>query len=219
MNKPLNIQGLIKLTTVDYPNRLAAIIFVGGCNFACPYCHNHSLIDAFNHPKISEEAVLELLNARKGILEGLVISGGEAILDSALPQFLHKVRGGLSNIKIKLDTNGTNPKKLEELIKNRLLDFVAMDIKNSPAKYDLTAGARVDLNLIKQSISVLKQAKKDYGIKYQFRTTLVKEYHQKSDIEEMIKLIGEEERARFVLQKYKHSDGVNKKIALSEFIV
>ena len=180
------IKGFAKLTLLDYPGKVACTIFTGGCNFRCPFCHNASLATrAGEVASIPEEEIFELLRKRKGILDGVCITGGEPLL------FGDELKDFIINIKklgyaVKLDTNGSFPDRLASLIEADLIDKVAMDIKNSPTKYGLTAGVEnFDMSPILESIELLKSS----GIDYEFRTTVVKELHSASDLEEIGKMI------------------------------
>ena len=167
------IKGLNKTTLLDYPGRVAATIFTGGCNFRCPFCHNGDLVlkpsiqDAY-----SEEEVLSFLQKRKNVLKGVCITGGEPTLQADLPVFMEKVKK--IGYDIKLDTNGYQPQVLAELIGDGLVDYVAMDIKNSKEKYPETAGLNdLQIEKIEESVELLAGA----TIPYEFRTTVVDELH------------------------------------------
>ncbi len=181
----MKIGGLQKFTLSDFPGKCAAIVFTQGCNFRCPFCHNGRLIalDAPPELSIEEKDIFYFLNSRKKQIDGVVISGGEPTIQKDLPLFCAKIKKiGLS---VKLDTNGSRPDVLEDLLRKRLLDYVAMDIKASYANYSLLSGVPVDIKSIKKSISVLKQA----NIPVLFRTTWVEGLHQKKEkmlIKEMI---------------------------------
>lgn len=173
----MQIHGFNKTTLLDYPKHLAATIFLGNCNFRCPFCHNASLVlDPGCQPVIPEEEVLTYLRKRKNILEGVCITGGEPTLHGDLPDFLEQIKE--IGLKIKLDTNGNNPTMLHNLIQRRLLDYAAMDIKNQKDKYPETIGIKdFDIANIEHSISILLSS----NIAYEFRTTVVKEFHTDSD--------------------------------------
>ena len=175
----MNIYGFIKSTLLDYPRHLAATIFVGGCNMRCPFCHNASLVLRSNtQPIIPTDEVLTYLAKRRGILEGVCITGGEPSLNPDLPLFIKQIKE--LGLKVKLDTNGTNPAMMKELVENRLIDYVAMDIKNSKEKYKYTAGNKdISLDKINESVSLLLSN----IIDYEFRSTIVNELHTVSDIE------------------------------------
>ncbi len=191
------IKGWIRTTLLDYPGEIATAIFVGGCCFRCPMCHNPDLVlnpDVL--PDISWETVLEYLNFRKGIISGLVISGGEPCLWPDLFPFLRQVRP--LGIRIKLDTCGYLPDTLAELLNNKLTDRIAMDIKAPPAKYSqLTGIPNIDLRKINKSIEILRKS----GIPYEFRTTVVSGLITKEDIASISDWIHGAES--FVLQQFR----------------
>ena len=194
------INGFEKLSLVDYPGFTAATVFTGACNMRCPFCHNAVLvIDAIHQPIIEEQYVLDYLNKRKGIIDGLCITGGEPTLQKDLGEFIKKCRE--TGVKIKLDSNGTSPQMLKELIDAKLLDYVAMDIKNCKEKYAITANAKIDLNAIQESIDILETS----GIDHEFRTTLVHEFHTLQDIEKIAQwLVGTN---KYYLQKFEDKGG------------
>lgn len=174
----MNIYGFQKSTLLDYPKHLAATIFLGGCNFRCPFCHNGGLV---LHPDslipIPEEEVLAYLKKRTGILEGVCVTGGEPTLNLELMDFLKKVK--LMGYKIKLDTNGYQQNILKNLVEQKLIDYVAMDIKNSPDHYANTCGiASLDFDQIQASVEFLKSG----VIEFEFRTTIVRELHNLEDM-------------------------------------
>lgn len=203
----LNIRGFYKSTMIDFPEILSSAVFTGGCNFNCPFCHNGDLVnnqDAFN--KIDVSTVIKHLEKRKNIIEGLVISGGEPTLCKGLFDFIDRVKD--IGIKVKLDTNGYNPDVLEKLIFEKKLDYVAMDIKNSFERYGETAGIKaMDIKKIKNSIEMIKNS----DIDYEFRTTLIKEFHDENDIYKMAEEI--DGSKKYFLQQYEHSTkGISKEI-------
>ena len=170
----MNIQGFNKLTLLDYPGLTACTVFTGGCDLRCPFCHNSDLV---LNPRANEgytaDEVIEHLKKRKGILDGIAISGGEPLLQPDLEDFMRRIRD-IGGYKIKLDTNGTHPERLANIISEGLCDKVAMDIKNSPEKYAQTVGVRnFDVELIRASLSFIMLS----GIDYELRTTLVRELH------------------------------------------
>lgn len=181
----MKIYGLQKLTLLDYPKKTACTIFTGGCNFRCPFCHNALLVtDIDNSNTYTEEEILDFLAKRKGLLDGVCITGGEPLMQNDIAEFIKKIKE--LGYKVKLDTNGTFPEKLAELLKNRLVDYVAMDIKNSKEKYAETAGIKnINLSDIEKSINLLKSSDVDY----EFRTTVVKEFHTEADIEKIAEWI------------------------------
>jgi len=172
------INGLNKLTLLDYPGMVACTVYTGGCNLRCPFCHNASLVlNKESQPLISKEDFFAFLKKRKKVLEGVCVSGGEPTLNSDLNIFIKEIK--LAGYKVKLDTNGTNPIMLNNLIESGLIDYVAMDIKNSIAKYGETVGIpNFDCLPIKKSTNILMSSK----IPYEFRTTVVKDFHNKEDL-------------------------------------
>ena len=176
--------GFQKLTLLDYPGKVACILFTNGCNFRCPFCHNASLVRAQDGADISDDEVLEFLKKRQGILEGVCISGGEPLIHNELKDFIREVKK--LGYPVKLDTNGSFPQKLRELIGEGLVDYVAMDVKNSFEKYNETTGINADIDSVKESIEILING----NIDYEFRTTLVSGFHTPKDMQsigEMIK--------------------------------
>jgi pyruvate formate lyase activating enzyme len=173
----MKIHGFNKTTLLDYPGHIAATIFLGGCNFRCPFCHNASLVlSPEMQPTISDEEVFNTLIKRQGILEGVCITGGEPTLYFDLIDFIKRIKD--LGYLVKLDTNGYNPEHLQNLIKLGLIDYVAMDIKNSKEKYSLSTGIlNFDTSKITESINLLLSS----GIDYEFRTTVVKEHHTMDD--------------------------------------
>lgn len=177
----MQIHGLNKTTLLDYPGHVAATVFTGGCNFRCPFCHNAGLVLApEKQPVLAETEVMDFLRKRRGILSGVCITGGEPTLQPDLKKFLSKVKE--LGYLIKLDTNGYRPGVLQELLKEELVDYVAMDIKTSLSHYEKLTGIKgIDSGVIKESIQLLLQGKTDY----EFRTTVVRELHTERDFEEM----------------------------------
>ena len=175
------ICGLQKLSLVDYPDKLAATIFTGGCNYRCPFCHNAPLVtELASAQEINEDEVLEFLKTRRGLLDGICLSGGEPLMQKDVAEFLTKVRE--LGFSIKLDTNGSFPDKLISLVGAGLVDYVAMDIKNSLAMYAKTVGVEsVDLLSIRRSAQFLMSG----TVEYEFRTTLVRELHDEQSLREL----------------------------------
>ena len=178
------ILGLNKTTLLDYPEHVAATIFTGGCNFRCPFCHNKDLvfvdegIASQSVTPLSTDEVLSFLKKRKGILTGVCITGGEPTLQPDLTTFIKQIKE--LGYLVKLDTNGCRPDILHSLIEQHLIDYVAMDIKNTPEKYALTTGLpSIDIDKIKESVSFLRS---QTSIPYEFRTTIVRELHSKNDM-------------------------------------
>lgn len=202
------ILGLNKTTLLDYPGRVAATLFTGGCNFRCPYCHNKDIV-LKNEAVVpyEESEVFSFLEKRRRVLTGVCITGGEPTLHPDLPDFIRRIRE--SGYCVKLDTNGSNPEMLEALIGDGLIDYCAMDIKNSPAKYGLTIGldgqalSSFDLSAIKASVKILMSQQ---TIPYEFRTTIVRELHEKKDMLAIAQWIAGADA--YFLQSYTDSEGV-----------
>ena len=196
------ISGLQKTTLVDYPGRVACTIFTGGCNFRCPYCQNSDLVLYPEETEpYSEEEIFDHLARRQGVLSGVCISGGEPTLQPDLKNFIRKIKD--LGLAVKLDTNGSNPAVLKELITEGLLDYVAMDIKHSRAKYaSVACSPSFNLDDIAESVDFLKEGHVDY----EFRTTLVKEMHREADMTAIgMWLMGAK---AYYLQPYRDSDTV-----------
>ena len=184
-NSYMNIQGFQKLTLLDYPGKMACTLFTAGCNMRCPFCHNSRLvINPSQQTEFTEEEILTYLKKRKGILDGVAITGGEPLMQKDIDTFIEKVRA--LGYPVKLDTNGTYPEKLKDLVNRGLVDYVAMDIKNSPELYSETVGiGGFDLTKINESIEFLLEGKVDY----EFRTTVVRELHSVFSVEGIGKMI------------------------------
>ncbi len=181
----MNIQGIQKLTLLDYPGKTSCTVFTGGCNFRCPFCHNASLVlnPNENNP-FSDDVFFEFLDSRKKLLDGVSITGGEPLLQKDIADFCGKVKE--RGFSVKLDTNGSFPDILSGLIADGLVDYVAMDIKNSFSSYCKTVGlSEMDFDPLKKSISVLLKS----GIDFEFRTTVVKELHSIDDFYEIADMI------------------------------
>lgn len=172
----MNIAGLQKLTLLDYPGHTACTVFLAGCNFCCPFCHNAELINPFSAPPLMDETeLLEFLKKRQGLLDGVCISGGEPTLQKNLPQFLQQIKN--LGFQIKLDTNGTMPDVIKNLADKNLINYIAMDIKASPENYHNLTGVATNLDAVKESVEFIKFC----GIEYEFRTTVVKNLHTLAD--------------------------------------
>lgn len=171
----MKILGLAKLTLLDYPGKMACTVFTGYCNLRCPFCHNPGLVFGEGE-EISTEKIISLLKKRKGILEGICITGGEPLLNDDIFEFMYKIKE--LDYKIKLDTNGCFPEKLKQVLDEGLADYVAMDIKNSLEKYSLSTGLKIiDTDKIKRSTSLIMSS----GVDYEFRTTVMHPLHQIDD--------------------------------------
>lgn len=188
----MKFAGLIKNSFVDFPGNISAVVFTFGCNFNCWFCHNKALINE-KTGKYDESEILEFLQSRKGFLDGVVISGGEPTINPSLKSFIKKVKA--VGFKVKLDTNGTNPEILKELLEENLLDFVAMDIKTSLEKYENLTQTKVNLKNIEKSIKILLGSK----INYEFRTTFAPDVTL-NDIEKISQMISGAKA--YAIQKY-----------------
>lgn len=209
----MHICGLNKTTLLDYPGRAACTIFLGGCNLRCPFCHNGSLALGSSKDSLSKDDIFAFLKKRSGILTGVCISGGEPSINDDLPDFIAEIKK--LGFKIKLDTNGTNPKMLDALIRDRLIDCCAMDIKNSFEKYNISVSlegsdALISYNIedIKKSASLLlsQPCAGENGFSYEFRTTLVRQLHDEADILAICRCIAGAHA--YFLQPYKENPGV-----------
>jgi pyruvate formate lyase activating enzyme len=194
------IAGLQKTTLIDYPGKVACIVFLAMCNFRCPWCYSSELVlplKIAKQPRISEKELFDFLRARQGQLDGVVICGGEPTVNKDLPQFIEKIKN--IGYAVKLDTNGSNPETLKNLVSAGLVDYVAMDIKSSldnPA-YQNLMGEGVKLDDIKKSVDFLKQGRVDW----EFRTTVVNTIHTKEDFKKIAEWIGGE-NVKYYLQNF-----------------
>ena len=175
----LKIAGLQKLTLLDFPERVACTVFTAGCNFRCPFCHNAELVlGHIGEEFMTEEEFFEFLSKRQGILDGVAITGGEPLLQPGIDSFLERIKE--LGFQTKLDHNGSRPEILRDLIDRKLVDYVAVDIKNSKEKYPLTAGCSwAFLKNVEETVELLKEGR----VPYEFRTTVVNELHEKEDFE------------------------------------
>ncbi len=210
------IGGLQKFSLIDYPHKISAIIFTIGCNFRCPFCHNPELVNPELYPeKIPKNNVFEFLESRREKLDAVVISGGEPTLHKDLYQFISKLKS--MGFLIKLDTNGTYPNILNRLIKDNLLNYIAMDIKGSLDRYEEIVTTKVNLENIKDSINIILSLDKssktkdilnkktyykspDTKINYEFRTTVLPKFHNEDEIHKIGKLVNGAKL--FILQKF-----------------
>lgn len=181
----MKLIGLQKMTVLDFPGRVACIVFTFGCNFRCPFCHNASLVMGEGESDITEEEFFAYLKKRQGILDGVVVTGGEPLLQKDIEGFLRKIKS--LGFEIKLDTNGTFPEKLKNIVNEGLVDYVAMDIKNAPEYYAITSGKEdIDLTKIKESVDFLIN---EAQVEYEFRTTVVAQFHSESVMDEIGEMI------------------------------
>lgn len=198
----MEIHGFLKTTLLDYPGQVACTVFTGGCNFRCPYCHNSGLVlSPKSLPLISEETVFSHLKKRQGILDGVCITGGEPTLQPDLEDFIRKIKS--FGYLVKLDTNGSIPKILKSLCEQKLLDYVAMDIKHTPEHYaDVCNNPDFSIEPIQESVSYLLEG----HIPYEFRTTVTRELHSIHDFEKIGAWIAGCDA--YYLQAYRESDEV-----------
>lgn len=191
----MKICGFQKLTLLDYPGKVACTIFTGGCNFRCPFCHNASLVRGDAEEAYTPEEILQTLYKRRGLLDGACITGGEPLLQPDLVDFIREIRK--MGFSIKLDTNGSSPEKLRTLVEEGLIDYVAMDIKNCKRRYAETVGREdFDLAPIEASVKYLLEGHVDF----EFRTTVVGEFHTPQDIVEIARWI--QGAPRYFLQNF-----------------
>ena len=197
----MQFHGFQKLTLLDFPGHVACTLFTAGCNLRCPFCHNASLVTHINRSeRLDTEEILSYLKKRRGLLDGVCISGGEPLLQDGLEDFIRAVKD--MGYAVKLDTNGSLPARLEHLLDEGLLDYVAMDIKNCKEKYDATAGCEGFLPAVERSVSLLLSGK----IPYEFRTTVTNETHTPEDIAQICTWIRGAER--YFLQNFKDSGDI-----------
>tara|TARA_Y100000310_G_C20689511_1_gene821292 strand:+ start:1042 stop:1737 length:696 start_codon:yes stop_codon:yes gene_type:complete len=203
----MKIGGIQKTTLIDFPGKIAATVFLSGCNFRCPWCYSSELVlpeKIKNHPEVSEKEFTTFLKEKQGLLEGIAICGGEPCLNNDLPKFIKKIRK--YGYEVKLDTNGSNPKMLGQLIDDKLIDYVAMDIKAPKEKYSKAIGKNVSLSNIEKSIKLLKQGKVDY----EFRTTIVPAFHKEKDIFKMARWLWGADK--YYLQNFRPEKTIDPKL-------
>jgi len=207
------IKGLEKASLIDYPGRMAAVVFLGGCNFRCGFCHNRELV--LEHEKlesIPEEEILSFLVDRKDWLDGAVIGGGEPTIHKDLPEFLGKIKE--LGYPVKLDTNGSNPEMVKELLERGLVDYIAMDIKGPLERYAEICGTGANTQNIRESIRLIIES----GIEHEFRSTMLPALHTREDVKEMAKLV--KGANVFYLQQFRPKNtldpGLEKERAFSE---
>lgn len=202
----MKIAGLQKMTLLDYPGKIACTVFLGGCNFRCPFCHNGELLDGSAETIMDEQELLSFLAKRKGLLDAVCISGGEPTLQPGLAELLAQIKA--MGYLTKLDTNGSRPEVLKDLVARNLLDYVAMDIKNCHQRYDQTAGAPVQMQKMEESIRFLTGEPVDY----EFRTTVVAQLHSSEAVEQMgewvTSLTGGKKIKRWFVQPFADRDTV-----------
>lgn len=191
----MNIGGLHKFSLIDFHGKMCAVIFTQGCNFKCSFCHNSGLLscDTFEE-SYCQENIFEFLESRIGLLEGVVITGGEPTMQKNLIPFLEKVKG--MGYSVKLDTNGSNPDVLEKVVQAELVDYIAMDIKAPPGKYRLLACTDINIEKIKKSIDIIQNS----GLEYEFRTTVVSPFLDLGDLQEIASLLND--KKKYKLQEF-----------------
>ena len=190
----MKIGGFQKTSLLDYPEMISAIVWTVGCNFNCPFCYNKDLVIG-NAGNIPEREIMEYLEKRKNMLEGLVISGGEPLMQKDLAGFCEKIKK--LGYLIKIDTNGTFPEKLQELVDKKLVDYIAMDVKAPKDKYDSLTGKKVDIKKIQKSIDIIQKS----GVDYEFKTTFVPDLLKQEDIIEIGKWL--KGSKKYFLQQFK----------------
>ena len=195
------IHGLQKMTLLDFPGQVACTVFLGGCEFRCPFCHNADLLDMSAPGIMNDDELLEFLKKRKGLLDGVAFTGGEPLLRKDLPELLARVRD--IGYKIKVDTNGDHPDLLKEIVQAGLADYIAMDVKNSPTRYAETIGWETfDIAPVDESIQFLLSGQ----VRYEFRTTVVKQFHDEASFEAIAQWIDGADR--YELQGFVDRDTV-----------
>ena len=178
------IKGFQKLTLLDFPGRMACTVFTGGCNFRCPFCHNALLVTEMDDVEYTEEEIFSYLEKRRNVLDGVAVTGGEPLLQKDIERFLYEIKE--KGFAVKLDTNGSYPGKLADILEMGLVDYVAMDIKNSRARYGETVGINnFDIKPVEESVELLRSS----GVDYEFRTTLTKDFHTPQDMQELAEWI------------------------------
>lgn len=194
------ISGFQKLTLLDYPNKLASIVFTQGCNFKCAYCQNSDLLSIKTEGLIDEKEIFDYLEKRKKVLDGVVITGGEPTIQPNLTLFIQRVKD--LGLKVKLDTNGSNPEIIKKLLKEDLVDYIAMDIKTDFDKYGDIIKINWNMDNIKKSIKLIKES----TIEHEFRTTINKNDHTIEDLRRICEYLGPDEN--YYIQNFEQSDYV-----------
>ena len=189
--------GLQKLTLLDFPGHVACTVFTMGCNFRCPFCHNAPLVLTEDTPIYDVEEFFRFLATRKGLLDGVAVTGGEPLLQKDIASFLRRIKD--MGFSVKLDTNGAFPRVLKSLVEEKLVDYVAMDVKNAPEKYARTCGTEIDFDAVKESVEFLKSD----AVPHEFRTTAVKELHEADDFRKIGEWIAPSEH--YFIQQFRES--------------
>lgn len=199
-NMSINIQGYIKLSLLDFPGTVSCTVFTGGCNLRCPFCHNAGLVKTPGAEQNAEGEVLDYLKKRQGVLDGVCVTGGEPLLQPHLSDFLREVKK--MNYLIKLDTNGSLPEALKNILSENLADYVAMDIKSSPDGYHKASGSELPFEIFAESMRVIRESNKPY----EFRTTAVKGIHEKEDFLKIASLLLPDEK--YFIQSFTDSGNI-----------
>ncbi|MBR5527832.1 MAG: anaerobic ribonucleoside-triphosphate reductase activating protein [Clostridia bacterium] len=203
------IRGFMKMTLLDFPGKVACTVFTGGCNLRCPFCHNADIVKNPAGQNLYDE-VMEYLSLRRGILEGVCISGGEPLLQPHIGEFMAEIRS--MGYSIKLDTNGTLPEKLKSILEEGLCDYVAMDIKSSPQRYEKATNSEIPFEVFEKSMEVIRA----FGIDHEFRTTAVKGIHTPDDFRDIAKLLLPDEK--YFVQRFVDSGNlISKDPAMQAF--
>jgi pyruvate formate lyase activating enzyme len=197
------IKGIVPVSLIDWDGNICSVIFTGGCNYRCPYCHNPELIELNGMESIKEEKIFEVLDKKKKWIGGACVTGGEPLLHSEIKELIKKIKS--RGLMVKLDTNGSNPELLKELIDEKLVDYVAMDIKAPKTKYSKVAGTNVNIDAVEKSVEILKSGKVDC----EFRTTVVPGLLNKEDIIEITKWI--KGAKRYYIQQFRPLNTFDKK--------
>jgi pyruvate formate lyase activating enzyme len=196
------IKGFQKLSLIEYPGKISAIVFVGKCDFRCHFCYNIDLVKNYDKlPDVPEKEILDFLSTRKGLLDGIAITGGEPTLYKDLPDFIKKVKD--LGFLVMLETNGSNPRMIKELIDKKLVDYIAMDIKAPLEKYDEVAGVKVNKKNIQESIDIIRNS----GIDYEFRTTVIPKHFKEEDSLAIGKWLNGSKR--YILQQFRPEKTLN----------
>lgn len=199
----ITIKGVQKTSLIDYPKKICSVVFLNRCNFKCPFCHNPELVfDEKDVPDVSIDEFFEFLDEHKKWIDGICITGGEPTLHSGLIDFMKRIKS--SGLLVKLDTNGTNPGIIEKAIDEGCVDYIAMDIKNCPDKYEETVRAKVNMDNIRKSIRLLIENGEKGSIDYEFRSTIIPKIHDESDLRKMGEFI--KGAKRYCLQQFHTQD-------------
>ncbi|RLG54460.1 MAG: anaerobic ribonucleoside-triphosphate reductase activating protein [Candidatus Hydrothermarchaeota archaeon] len=199
------IKGFQRVSLIEYPGKIVSIVFVGGCNFRCHYCYNTDLVLNYRSlPDIPEDDIIDFMESRKGLLDGVAITGGEPTLCKDLPEFARKIKN--MDFLVMIETNGSNPRMIKELIDKKLVDYIAMDIKAPLEKYDEVAGVKVNRKKIQESIDVIKNS----GVDYEFRTTVVPRFFKRDDALAIGKWL--KGSKRYFLQQFRPGKTLDKKL-------